>query len=259
MQIGIIIPTYNERENIEALITQLLALPVAGDVIIVDDNSPDGTGELADAFAQASARVHVIHRPKKLGLGTAHIAGIQYALNQGAQYILTMDADFSHPPHYVPAMLALAQTHHMVVGSRYVPGGGVENWGWHRRFLSWGANQFARLMLGLQVHDCTAGFRCYQRDILLKIDLETIFSNGYSFLLEMAYKCQQQGCTFGETPIIFVNRAYGTSKISQKEIFKAMYTVSRLGLTRLPFINSNVVPPADPPLSVDNLSKPLDN
>ena len=232
MQIGFIVPTYNERENIAELVQHLLNLPLNGHVIIVDDNSPDGTGQLVDALQAQNDRVHVIHRPKKLGLGTAHIAGIKYALGQKAQLILTMDADFSHHPQYIPAIVALAQNYHVVIGSRYVPGGGVENWGLHRQFLSAGANQFARLMLGLKVNDCTAGFRCYHREVLRNIDLDRIFSNGYSFLLEMAYKCQQLGCTFGETPIIFANRTRGTSKISQKEIFKAMYTVLRLGLTR---------------------------
>lgn len=232
MQIGIIIPTYNEAENIAALISQLLVLPVEANIIVVDDNSPDGTGDIVDDLRTTNNRVHIIHRPKKLGLGTAHIAGIQYALAENAEYILTMDADFSHHPQYIPAMLALAQTHHVTIGSRYVPGGGVENWGIHRRFLSATANRIARLGLGLKVHDCTAGFRCYRREVLLKLDLDAIFSNGYSFLLEMAYKCQQLRCSFGETPIIFTNRALGTSKISQNEIFKAMYTVFRLGLTR---------------------------
>lgn len=232
MQIGIIIPTYNEAENIAELISQLLALPIEANIIVVDDNSPDGTGAIVDELRATNTRVHIIHRPKKLGLGTAHIAGIQYALAENAEYILTMDADFSHHPKYIPAMLALAQTHHVTIGSRYVPGGGVENWGIHRRFLSATANRAARIGLGLKVHDCTAGFRCYRREVLLKLDLDAIFSNGYSFLLEMAYKCQRLRCSFGETPIIFTNRALGTSKISQNEIFKAMYTVLRLGLTR---------------------------
>jgi glycosyltransferase involved in cell wall biosynthesis len=233
MQIGFIIPTYNEKENIVELVESLLALPLDGHVIVVDDNSPDGTGQLVEALRARNERVHLIHRPAKLGLGTAHIAGMQYALGQGASYILTMDADFSHDPQYIPAMVTLAQENHVVIGSRYVSGGGVENWEWYRRFLSWSANMFARLILGLKANDCTAGFRCYRREVLLTIDLDHVFSNGYSFLLEMAYRCQLAGCSFGEVPIIFVNRAQGTSKISQKEIFKGMYTVIRLGAGRL--------------------------
>ena len=241
MQIGFIVPTYNERENIVDLVQQLLALPLNGQVIVVDDNSPDGTGQLVEEMKANYERLQVIHRPKKLGLGTAHIAGITYALAQEAEYVLTMDADFSHHPKYIPAMLELAQSYHVVIGSRYTPGGGVENWGMNRRILSLGANRLTRLVLGLKVHDCTAGFRCYRREVLLNIDLEHIFSDGYSFLLEMAYRCQQLGCVFGETPIIFANRARGDSKISQKEIFKAMYTVLRLGATRLLFRRAKTV------------------
>ena len=238
MQTAVIIPTYNERENIVDLVTQILALPIEAYVIVVDDNSPDGTGQLIDHLRKENGSIHVIHRPKKLGLGTAHIAGIKAALTQGAEYILTMDADFSHHPRYIPDLIALAQTRHIVIGSRYVPGGGVENWGLHRRILSGWANRVARLGLGLKIHDCTAGFRCYRRDVLLNLDLDSIFSNGYSFLLEMAFKCSKLNCTFGETPIVFVNRTQGSSKISQTEIFKAMWTVFRLGLMRLRFRQS---------------------
>lgn len=235
MSVTIIVPTYNESENIADLVTQLLALPLNANVIVVDDNSPDGTGKLADALAEANPRVKVIHRAGKQGLGTAYIAGFKHALATGADLIVTMDADFSHHPRYIPAMVDLAKTYHVTIGSRYVPGGGVENWEWYRQFLSWGANQFARTMLGLKANDCTAGFRCYHRQVLQSIDLDHIFSNGYSFLVEMAYKCQRLGCAFGETPIIFANRSRGTSKISQQEIFKAMYTVLRLTGSRLKF------------------------
>jgi len=233
--VSIIVPTYNESENIVDLTRLLLELPLQATVIIVDDNSPDGTGRLADEMSAADPRVQVVHRAGKLGLGTAYMAGFKKALADGADLIVTMDADFSHHPKYIPAMVALAGTNHVTIGSRYVPGGGVEHWEWYRRFLSWSANHFARLLLGLKANDCTAGFRCYHREVLLSIDLDTIFSNGYSFLIEMAYKCQKRGCSFGETPIIFANRARGTSKISQTEIFKAMYTVLRLTASRLRF------------------------
>ncbi|MFQ5613184.1 MAG: polyprenol monophosphomannose synthase [Anaerolineae bacterium] len=250
---SIIVPTYNERENIVELTRQLLALPLKARVIIIDDNSPDGTGQLAEALRAQNGRVHVIHRAGKLGLGTAYIAGFKYALADGADRIVTMDADFSHDPAYVPDLVALANTCHVTIGSRYIPEGGVKNWGFHRRFLSWGANRFARTLLALQASDCTAGFRCYRREVLLNIDLDRIFSNGYSFLLEMIYRCQQLGYTIGEIPIIFANRERGASKISQQEIFKAMYTVLRLGLGR-PFSRRahvrNAVPlPHDPPLA----------
>ncbi|OQY30450.1 MAG: dolichyl-phosphate beta-D-mannosyltransferase [Anaerolineaceae bacterium 4572_5.2] len=235
MTISIIVPTYNESENIVDLTEMLLALPLDAQIIIVDDNSPDGTGQLADDLRAKHKRVHVIHRSGKLGLGTAYVAGFKKALRDGSELIVTMDADFSHHPKYIPAMVDLASDYHVTIGSRYVPGGGVENWEWYRKFLSWGANEFARAALGLKAHDCTAGFRCYRKEVLQSIDLNAIFSNGYSFLLEMAYKCQRLGCTFGETPIIFANRARGQSKISQTEIFKAMYTVLRLTASRLRF------------------------
>jgi glycosyltransferase involved in cell wall biosynthesis len=180
--------------------------------------------------------VQVLHRAGKLGLGTAYIAGFKRALADGADRALTMDADFSHNPRFIPAVVSLTDQYHVGIGSRYVPGGGVTaNWGVHRKLLSWGANHFARLVLGLTARDCTAGFRCYRREVLQSIDLDYIFSNGYSFLIEMMYKCQRLGYTFGETPILFENRHRGDSKISQQEIFKAMYTVLRLGISRLMF------------------------
>jgi len=232
----VIIPTYNERENLADLIDRVLDLDVGAHVIVVDDNSPDGTGELADELAAHNGRVFAVHRPGKMGLGTAYIAGFKRALAEGADRVVTMDADFSHNPRYIPALLALTDQHHLGIGSRYVPGGGVmADWGKHRKFLSWGANYFARLMLGLKAHDCTAGFRCYQREVLQSIELDRIFSNGYSFLIEMLYRCQRTGYSVGETPIIFENRRRGSSKISQAEIFKAMYTVLRLAGARAAF------------------------
>jgi dolichol-phosphate mannosyltransferase len=253
MQIGIIVPTYNESENIVELTQQLLALPLNAQVIIVDDNSPDGTGQLADELQAQNYRVQVIHRSGKLGLGTAYIAGFKSALADGAERIITMDADFSHGPDYVPDLVALANTYQVTIGSRYVPNGGVKNWGLRRRFLSWGANRFARTVLDLQANDCTAGFRCYRREVLLNIDLDHIFSNGYSFLLEMIYKCQQLGYTIGEIPIVFANRERGASKISQQEIYRAMYTVLRLGLSclflRRSRLQDAVALPQDPPLA----------
>ena len=233
MDISVIIPTYNEKENITDLVEQILALELNARVIVVDDNSPDGTGRIAEKLARQNARVGVIHRSGKLGLGTAYIAGFKQALAEGADRLITMDADFSHDPSYIPALATLADHFHITIGSRYVPQGGVQNWGLRRRFLSWGANAFARTVLGLKATDCTAGFRCYHREVLLSIDLDRIFSNGYSFLVEMLYKCQRKGYSIGEIPIIFANRERGQSKISQREIYKAMYTVLRLFGSRL--------------------------
>lgn len=236
MKTTVILPTYNERGNLVGLVGQILDLDMAVHVIVVDDNSPDGTGKLADELASQNGHMQVIHRSGKLGLGTAYVAGFKQALAEGADQIVTMDADFSHNPRYIPALVSLTERHHVGIGSRYVPGGGVTaNWGWHRKLLSWGANNFARRMLGLKARDCTAGFRCYRREVLQDVDLDHLFSNGYSFLIEMMYKCQQLGYTFGETPILFENRHNGDSKISQQEIYKAMYTVLRLGISRLLF------------------------
>lgn len=229
----VIVPTFNEKDNITDLVQQLLALPINAHVIIVDDNSPDGTGQIADALAAQCERVQVIHRTGKLGLGTAYIAGFKKGLADGAERLITMDADFSHNPAYIPRLVELANFYHITIGSRYIPQGGVVNWGLQRRFLSWGANLFARTLLGLKANDCTAGFRCYHREVLLNIELNQIFSNGYSFLVEMIFKCQRLGFTVGEIPIIFANRERGQSKISQREIYKAMYTVMRLTVERL--------------------------
>jgi len=233
MKSAVVIPTYNERENIGLLVGKILALPLDIRVIVVDDNSPDGTGELLDEMRTRFPNLHVIHRAGKLGLGTAHIAGFRLALEMEADYILSMDADFSHQPRYIPALLEAAQRSDIVIGSRYVPGGGSVNCGMNRTMLSQGANAFARFMLGLRAHDCTAGFRCYRRAVLETAPLDEIFSNGYSFLIEMLYKCQRLGYTVSEVPIVFENRQRGSSKISKAEIIRAGYTVLRLSPSRL--------------------------
>jgi dolichol-phosphate mannosyltransferase len=227
----VIVPTYNERENITLLVPELLALPLGLNVIVVDDNSPDSTGLIADEMAAQDSRVSVIHRPGKLGLGTAYIAGFKQALALGADRILTMDADYSHPPRYIPAMLECSQTADLVIGSRYVRGGGMDSTR-RRRLLSFGANTIARLMLGLKAKDCTAGFRCYHRAVLESIDLDAIFSDGYSFLIEMLYKVQRHGWRVAEAPIRYVDRTLGQSKISRSEINRALYTVVRLSVSR---------------------------
>jgi len=226
----IIIPTYNERENINSLVEEIIELGLGSRVIIVDDSSPDGTAALAEALAVRYPAVQVIHRPRKMGLGTAHMAGMAQALAQGAKYILTMDADFSHHPRYIPDLLATLLECDMVIGSRYVQGGGTRYCTASRRALSRGANHFARSVLKLEASDATAGFRGYRRTVLESIALDEIVSDGYSFLIEMLYRCQQQGWRVGEVPIIFENRQRGASKISKTEIFKAMLTVLLLSL-----------------------------
>jgi dolichol-phosphate mannosyltransferase len=244
----VVVPTYNERENLPILVDMLLDLPVDLGVLVVDDNSPDGTGALADELcAKYSGRVWVIHRAGKLGLGTAYRAGFKYALDASSmggrvERIMTMDADFSHHPRYIPAIIALSkQGSDLVVGSRYVPGGGTPDFPAQRRMLSWGANSIAKTLLGLKARDVTAGFRCYRRVVLETLPLDSIFSNGYSFLIEMMFLVQRAGFSVGEVPIIFMDRTRGKSKISQREIFRALYTVTRLSVRRLFIRGSRIV------------------
>jgi dolichol-phosphate mannosyltransferase len=235
LQVNVIVPTYNENENIKALVTQLLALPTDIFVMVVDDNSPDGTGDIADRLAEENpGRIEVIHRAGKLGLGTAYIAGFKRALAGRADLICTMDADFSHNPRYIPDMVEkLGQGYDLVIGSRYVRGGGTSGCTFDRKLLSWGANAFARAVLGLRAHDTTAGFRCYRREVLESVQLDEIKASGYSFLIEMLHRVRRRGWQVGEVPIIFENRRLGTSKISRNEIIRAMGTVLRLGWARL--------------------------
>ncbi len=229
---AVIIPTYNESDNISTLVDQILALPLDAHVIVVDDNSPDGTGRLVESIASCEPRVHGVHRPAKLGLGTAHIAGMRQALALNLQPIVTMDADFSHHPRYIPDLLAGLDQYDVMIGSRYVPNGGTRFFSVQRKILSAVANAFARGMLGLRATDCTAGFRAYHRGVLESLDLDRIFSNGYSFLIELLFLCQRKGWRIGEAPIIYEDRRAGRSKISKAEIFKATYTVLRLFLRR---------------------------
>jgi dolichol-phosphate mannosyltransferase len=233
LQHAVVIPTYNERDNIRPLVKSIVELKLEPQIVIVDDNSPDGTGQLADALATKHSALDVIHRSAKLGLGTAHIAGMKAALAAGASRIVTMDADFSHHPRYIPYLLAALEQYDVVIGSRYVDGGGTLHCTLPRRALSRGANLFACGVLGLSAEDATAGFRGYRREVLESIALDDIVSNGYSFLIEMLYRCQQNGWRIGEVPIIFENRQRGASKISRAEILRAMQTVLRLGWERL--------------------------
>lgn len=226
----VIIPTYNEADNIIQLVEEVLSLPVEVGIIVVDDNSPDGTGRMADELALVHpGRIYVVHRSGKLGLGTAYAAGIRLAMDElKAARIMTMDADFSHLPGYIPAMIGLSRERHIVIGSRYVPGGGTVKWPFWRKLLSWGANAVSRTMLGLQAHDTTAGFRLYHRQVLERVPPESILSSGYSFLVEMLFNCEKQGFQVGEVPILFEDRKRGESKISSNEIVRAMMTVFRL-------------------------------
>jgi glycosyltransferase involved in cell wall biosynthesis len=232
----VIVPTYNERENIEALVRGVRSQPGDIRVLIVDDHSPDGTGEIGDALAALDPGVAILHRPAKAGLGTAYKAGFKWGLGHGYQYICTMDADFSHDPASLPSLIDCAAAGcDLVVGSRYVAGGRVVGSDSTRRFVSYGANWLAHMLLGVSVRDCTAGFRCYRRRLLEAIDLDAIFSSGYSFLIEMAYSCQMAGFSSSEVPITFTNRTLGASKISKAEIGRAFYTLIRLRTSLLPW------------------------
>ncbi|MFN4293526.1 MAG: polyprenol monophosphomannose synthase [Thermoflexales bacterium] len=230
MRVIVVLPTYNEAENIALLIPELLALPL--DICVVDDASPDGTGRIADDWAAREPRAHVVHRTGKLGLGTAYVAGFHFALDHGYDAVLTMDADFSHHPRYIPAMLRALERADLVIGSRYVAGGDVL-YPFHRRFLSKTANAVARAALGLRPRDCTAGFRLYRAAVLQTVPIDSVFSNGYSFLIEMLNLVQGFGFSIVEVPIIFADRTRGQSKISSVEIARAAYTVSRLAYRRL--------------------------
>lgn len=224
----VVIPTYNERENIERLVRSLLELPESLEILVVDDSSPDGTGEAADQLAEQDSRVNVLHRPPKGGLGKAIIAGIEWAKEKSYDYLITMDADFSHDPQYVPDLLYGMEKHDLMVGSRYVPGGGTENWGWSRKLNSACANLLTRSMLSLPVRDCSAGFKCYRLDLLAKIRLEELISTGYAIQEELLYRYAQQTRNLGETPIIFRDRALGTSKMRLGEILETLSVLFRL-------------------------------
>jgi dolichol-phosphate mannosyltransferase len=224
----IVIPTYNERENIAALLQQIMAFP-RFTVLVVDDNSPDGTGQVVANLAQHNQRVKLLTRPGKLGLGTAYVAGFKQALADGAQFIFEMDADFSHDPRYLPQLLAAAETEYdLVLGSRYVKGGGTTDWGLLRKLISRGGSFYTRIILGISTRDCTGGFRCYRRHLLEQLDLDAVRSNGYSFQVEMLYRAYLGQFRIGEVPIIFPDRRVGASKMSRKIIIEAMIMVWRM-------------------------------
>jgi dolichol-phosphate mannosyltransferase len=223
----IIIPTYNELENLRPLLEAVFSNAPETDILIVDDNSPDGTGNLADQIHEEDPRVQVLHRAGKLGLGTAYIAGFKYAIEHNYDAAFEMDADFSHNPRYLPDFLQAIERADLVIGSRYVAGGGTPNWSLMRRIISGGGNIFARFMLGIPVHDCTAGYRCYRREVLESIGLDTVQSQGYAFQVEMAYRVMKQGFKIVEIPIIFMDRRVGKSKMSRKIFIEALLYVMR--------------------------------
>jgi dolichol-phosphate mannosyltransferase len=226
----VVVPTYNEAENIPHLLPRILDDSRLS-VLVVDDGSPDGTGGLVAEMAARDDRIYLVERAGKQGLGTAYIAGFRYALERGADYIFEMDADFSHDPRYLPDLLHAAETaYDLVIGSRYVPGGGTTDWGIIRQMISRGGNIYARLILGMSLADLTGGFRCYRRRALESIDLGRIRSNGYSFQIEMAYRVHQAGLRVGEIPIVFPDRRVGASKMSKQIVAEALINVVKLRL-----------------------------
>jgi dolichol-phosphate mannosyltransferase len=230
--VWVIVPTYNERENLEALVgavlTELESIVPRHAVLVVDDSSPDGTGELADRLARADSRVHVLHRPRKLGLGQAYMAGFRRALDEGAALVIEMDADFSHDPAHLPAMIRAADDADLVLGSRYVEGGAVRNWGAVRRLVSRGGCWYARTVLGVRIRDLTGGFKCFRREVLEALDLDTIQSQGYAFQVELTYRALQLGFRVKEVPIVFTDRRVGQSKMSRRIVLEAIWMVPRI-------------------------------
>ena len=225
----VIIPTYNERENLPRIVPTILEQDRRLDVLVVDDGSPDGTGELAEALASADARVHVIHRKGKQGLGTAYVAGFRWAIEQGFDYVFEMDADFSHDPKHLPELLAHTADADLVIGSRYLDGRvTVVNWPMSRLLLSYFANVYARWVTGLQLWDSTGGFKCYRRSVLEGIHLDRVRSNGYSFQIEMSFRAWKRGFRLKEVPILFTDRSQGQSKMSRAIVREAVGMVWRL-------------------------------
>ena len=232
----VVVPTYNEALNIERLVIEVLGQGPQFDVLVVDDGSPDGTGDLVAAMAALTPRVQLIRRAGKLGLGTAYVAGFREGLCQGYRYLCEMDADFSHQPRYLPVLLAVAErAADVALGSRNVPGGRVENWSWVRKLISTGGSLYARTILGMPVRDCTGGFKCFRAGVLQQIDLQTIGANGYAFQVELNYRCHQAGFRLHELPIIFPDRVAGQSKMSQHIVWEAAAMVLRLRFSPNPY------------------------
>lgn len=231
------VATYNEIENLPRLVDEIFEYAPDVRVLVIDDNSPDGTGLWCDKKAAQDERVECLHRPGKLGLGTATIAGFRYAVQQEFDFVITMDADFSHHPRYLPKLRAGLQTTgakplDVIIGSRYVRDGGIEGWPLYRRWMSRAVNSYARLMLGLSVKDCSGAFRCYRTTVLRQLDLDQIQSRGYSYLEEILWRLADQGAQFGETPIVFVDRQLGKTKIDWREAVAAVFVILRLGTVR---------------------------
>jgi dolichol-phosphate mannosyltransferase len=226
--------TYNEADNLKPLVESIRDFAPDCSILVIDDNSPDGTGPIADEIRDSSPNVHVLHRPGKLGLGTATLAAVRFAIEHHFDYLLNLDADFSHPPRFIPDLLNGMADHDVMIGSRYVPGGGVEGgFNLKRKLMSSGINGYARLTLGLTSRDNSGAFRCYRVSKLAEIDLDQVRSRGYSFQEEILYWCKSVGCRIGETPILFENRRAGVSKINSREAISALWILFTLGVSRM--------------------------
>ena len=225
----IALATYNERDNLAPLVQAIRGMVPAADVLILDDNSPDGTGAAADALAQQDAKIHVIHRTGKLGLGTAILNIMRFAMDKNYDLLTTMDADFSHHPRYLPDILKGMDQADVMIGSRYVPGGGVENWPLSRRLMSRTTGRLVRFLLGMPARDTSGNYRCYRVSLLRRANLDQLLSSGYSFQQEVLHRCYLAGARLGETPIIFADRKAGQSKANLKEIVRSLSTLLRLG------------------------------
>lgn len=236
-QLLVSIATYNEAENLPRLLDEIARHAPQADVLVIDDHSPDGTGELCDRRAESDPRLHCLHRTGKLGLGTATIAAMRYAIENGYTWLLNMDADFSHHPRHIPALVESMELHadgprDVMIGSRYVTGGAIEGWSLKRHLMSRGVNWYARTLLGLPAHDCSGAFRCYRVSMLEKLDLAAIRSRGYSFQEEVLWHLKNAGAKFGETPITFVDRVHGASKINGREALAALRIILGLAFTK---------------------------
>ncbi|CAN5867755.1 polyprenol monophosphomannose synthase [soil metagenome] len=229
----VVVPTYNEAMNLPSIVPQILAQDPRIDVLVVDDNSPDGTGEMADRIAAAEPRIHVLHRPGKAGLGKAYLAGFQWALERDYEFVFEMYADFSHDPKFLNEFLEAAKHADLVIGSRYKTGVNVINWPISRLLLSLGANQYARWITGLPVEDSTGGFKCFRRRVLEAIDFDRVRSNGYSFQIEMSFRAWKKGFRLVEIPIVFTDRADGQSKMNKRIVREAIWMVWWLRLKSL--------------------------
>jgi dolichol-phosphate mannosyltransferase len=224
----VVVPTYNEAENLPRIAPQILERLPGATLLVVDDSSPDGTGRLADELAAANERVRVLHRPGKQGLGRAYVDGFKRAITDGAERVVQMDADFSHDPQYLPGLVDALESADLAIGSRYVRGGGVRNWSFMRRFVSRGGSTFARIVLRLGPHDLTGGFKAWRRDMLAATPWQMLHSGGYVFQIEMTYLAARRGARIVERPIVFVDRLVGVSKMSRRIIVEALIVVLRL-------------------------------